>query len=137
MFICVMGFSRLKTEYLSYDWFMSILNHLLKLDGFTRSSFIHPFSIHPTLTFTLYTDDSDFSKGESSFLKPIYPSRRVIHPSKKVNGRTKGVIHPSKGEWSFVEIQFSQKFIAQHFLESIAKKLNTMNRYNRYSRFLF
>jgi hypothetical protein len=53
---------------------MSIFYHSFKLDGFTRfaftlqkcdSSFIHPFSIHPPLPFTLKKKgDSTFKKGE-------------------------------------------------------------------------
>jgi hypothetical protein len=45
--------------------------------------------------------DSPYKKGESSFRKPI-------HPSKRVNGRVKSVIHPSKGEWGARKIHFSQ-----------------------------
>jgi hypothetical protein len=37
-------------------------------------------------------------KGESSFQKLIHPSIRVIHPSRRMNGRVNRVNHPSKGE---------------------------------------
>ncbi len=68
---------------------------------FIQTSWIHLFA------FTIQKGDSSFFNSPFS---TIPPSRRIIHPSKRVNGRVNRVIHYSKGERRFVKYSLAQSF---------------------------
>ncbi len=74
--------------YLMFSFTLRRVIHLFQLRLLGDASFrrvIHPQGwIH-----------SPFLQGESSLGRLIHPSKKVIHPSKRVNR----VNHPSKGEW--------------------------------------